>query len=143
MPLLVDALNVLGDEVEDNSDAWLDKLLGELTDLIRATEDQELREGGLAALEVIIVNKDKFVALGKRSFIMFIAFVAAGRKNDAANEYYRSTASAREIIDSILDDAVDLEKLYRDKEAVKEQALELALILLKGSRLLLPFLALI
>ena len=140
MSLLEAALDALGDQVEDNADDWFERLTDSLDNLINDTNSDELRIGGNAALQIVKDNQDKFVALGKKSFILFVAHVAADRHDDAAKEYYRNTASARDIINSILNDAVDLEILYREREELKKDALELAKLLLKGAKFLLPFL---
>lgn len=140
MSLLEKALDALGDQVDDKADDWFDKLVNKLDELIDNTENDELREGGKDALKIVKDNQDKFIGLGRKSFTLFVAHVAADRADDAAREYYRNTASPREIIESILDDAVDLEEVYRRKEELKKEALELAKLLLKGAKFLLPFL---
>lgn len=138
--LLEKALDALGVEAEDKSEEWLDRLTEKLSELIEETEDPELREEGRKAWQVVMLNRDKIVGLGKRSFILFVSHVAANRTNEAAKEYYRSKASAREIIDSILNDAIDLNKIRRDVEALKKEALDLATQILKGAKYLLPLL---
>jgi hypothetical protein len=138
--LLEKALDALGDQVDDKADDWFEKLIDGLDGLIDETENDELREGGKEALQVVKDNQDKFIGLGKRSFTLFVANVAAGRDDEAAKEYYRSSASPREIIDAILDDADDLEDVYRRMKELKKEALELAKLLLKGAKFLLPFL---
>lgn len=140
MSLLEKALDAISDQVDDKADDWLDKLIEKLDELIDGTDNAELRTGGKQALQIVKDNQGKLVGLGKKSFIMFMAHTAAGMSDEAAKEYYRSTASPREIIDAILNDAVDLEKLYREREELKKEALELAKTLLKGARFLLPFL---
>ena len=140
MSLLEKALDALGDQIDNKADDWFEKLVDKLDDLISSTENDELREGGKDALQVVKDNQDKFVGLGKKSFILFVAYVAANKTDDAAREYYRNTASARDIIDSILIDAIDLEKVYLQREEFKKEALELAKLLLKGAKFLLPFL---
>jgi hypothetical protein len=127
MSLLEKALEALGDQVDDKADDWFEKLTDQLDELVADASDDELREGGEKALEVL---KDT----------LFIAHVAAGNNTKASNEYYRSKASAREIIDSILDDALDVNKVRKQKEELQKEALELAKLLLKGAKFLLPFL---
>lgn len=138
--LLEKAFDALGAEADDKSEEWLNKLSEQLIELIEQTEDPELREEGRKAWQVVMLNKDKIIGLGKRSFILFVSHIAANRQNEAAKEYYRSKASAREIIDSILDDAFDLDKIRRDVEAVKQEALDVVTQILKGAKYLLPLL---
>ena len=140
MSLLAKALDAIGDQVDDKAEDWFDKLMGKLDELVDGADNDELRTGGKQALQVVKDNQDKLVGLGKRSFIMFVAHAAAGQSDEAAKEYYRNTASPRDIIEAILEDAVDLEQLYREREELKKEALELAKTLLKGARFLLPFL---
>lgn len=130
MPLLEDAFN---------SDQWFDKLIGRLDTVISETDDDELREGGKQALSFIKSNKSRFINLGQKSFTLFIAYVAAGNKVEATKEYLRGQASAEEIINSILDDAIDLEIIRQKNEELKAEALELVKLLIKGARYLLPF----
>lgn len=140
MSLLEKALEALGDQVDDKADDWFEKLTDQLDELVADASNDELREGGEKALEVLKDNQDKFVGLGKKSLTLFIAHVAAGNNTKASNEYYRNKASAREIIDSILDDALDVDKVRKQKEELLKEALELAKLLVKGAKFLLPFL---
>lgn len=139
MSLLEKALRALGDQLDDKADGWFEKLTDELDDLVASASDYELREGGEKALAVLKDNRGKFIGLGKKSLTLFISYVAVGNGAEAANEYYRNKASAREIIDSILEDALDVEKVRRQKEALKKEALELVKLLAKGAKFLLPF----
>ena len=138
--LLNEALDLLGDKLETKSDEWLDKLIEKLDELIRSTEDEELRDGGLKALDILKDHKDKLSFLGKRAFLLFITHAAARRDDEAAKEYYRAKASAREIIDSILDDAFDIERVRREKEDIFNEAFGLVKTIASGARFLLPFL---
>ena len=141
MSLLEQALASLEEnQTAGLAEEWLDHLIKKLDDLIKKTDDEDLRKGGAKALDVIIANKSKFIALGKKSFILFIAYVASNRNNDAAKEYYRTKASPQEIIDSILDDAIDLNEIRIKRDELIEEALGLAKMLATGARYLLPLL---
>ena len=140
MSLLAKALAALGDQAFDDTDGWFEKLLDKLGALVASSSNDDLREGGEKALEVLKNNQDKFIGLGCKSLTMFIANVAAGDDSEAAKEYYRSKASPQEIIDSILADALDIEKLRRQKEELIKEAIELAKLLAAGAKFLLPLL---
>lgn len=140
MSLLDNALKALNNQVDDKADDWFDKLVGKLDELIKDTSDAELKQGGKAAIEVLRKNQDKFVGLGRKSFTYFMAHAAAGKVGEATKEYYRQKASAREIIDSILDDALDLNRARKEAEALKKEAAELVKVIAQGARFLLPLL---
>jgi len=140
MSLLEQALELLGDQVDDKADGWFEKLVDELDDLVDDAKDDDLKDGGKKALTVLKDNQDKFVGLGRKSFTLFLAHVAAEKDDEAAKEYYRSKASAREIINSILDDAFDVDRVRKQKEKILAEALEVVKLIAKGAKFLLPLL---
>ena len=140
MSLLKQALELLGSKADDKADDWFDKLTNQLGELIEDISNDDLKNGGKEALKVLKDNEDKFKALGKKSLILFVANVAADNTDEATKEYYRSKASVKEIIDSILDDAIDIEKIRKQREELKKEALELCKLLLTGAKFLLPLL---
>ena len=140
MSLLEKALSALGDQADDKADGWFDDLVDGLDNLVAKSSNDDLKEGGEAALSLLRDNQDKFAGLGKKSLTLFISHVAAGNNVNAAKEYYRNKASATEIINSILDDAIDVEKVRRQKEDLLKEALELAKMLANGAKFLLPLL---
>jgi len=140
MSLLKKALEQLGD---GKVDGWFDSLITELDALVAGAQDKELREGGAKALNVLKENKDQFVSLGKKSFIMFLTYAAAERNDDAAKEFYRNSASANDIINGILDDAFDIDRARREKEEIIADAIEIAKLIAKGAKFLIPFILMI
>jgi hypothetical protein len=140
MSLLEQALNALGDHADDKASDWFDKLVAELDEQIDKAEDETLKEGGKAAVDVLKAHQGQIMGLGRKSLTLFVGHVAAGKTDEATKEYYRSKASAQEIIDSILDDAHEVNEARKEAEALKQEALDLVKSLAQGAKFLLPLL---
>ena len=138
MSLLETALDALGDAADSQAEGWFETLVDSLDVLVDGTSNEELKSGGKEALQVLRDNDAKFIGLGKKSLIMFIAHVAVGDTDKATKEWLRNKATASEIIDSILNDALEVEKVRKENEALIAEAIEVAKLLLKGARFLLP-----
>lgn len=134
------ALDLLGKQVDSHADDWFDDLVDKLGEMVEESSNDELKQGGKAALQVLEDNQDKFVGLGRKSLLLFVAHVAAGKTDAATKEYLRAKASAREIIDSILGDAIEIERARKKIEELKKEAVEVGKLLLTGAKFLLPLL---
>lgn len=140
MTLLEKALEAISDQVDDKVDDWVDKLVGELEELVDSVDDAELRAGSKEALEVLKTHQDQIADLGRKSLILFIGHVAAGNFHKATKEYYRTKADPDEIINGIIGDALEMERVRKEAEQLKKDALDLARSFGKSAIKLLPLL---
>ncbi len=134
------ALDSLGDQGDDHSPEWLDSLLEKMLDLSNALPDESIKKQNEEILQLVATHKQKFVKLGKKSFIMFINYLASGDEDKALKEFFPKEASAQDIIDGIVDDAINIEEKRLEEEQFKREVIEVIKVLAQGAKILLPLL---
>ena len=141
MPLFKQALDSLRGQYDDKGDEWFDSLTKELNKLIYKTEDEYLKKGAIEALKVVKSYKPSFLSLGYKGLTLFISHVARGDTHEAQMVFIKTEASADDLIDGMLKDAVTVAQEEIDSKKAKAQALEIARSIgAAGARFLLPLL---
>lgn len=124
--------------MDDTADGWFDRLTEELDQMVLSSDNDVVKTEGSKAVEILKNHKSKLLSMGKKSLTLFVSHVATGNLNSASDEYYRTKASADEIISGILSDAKELHKTHEEIKAMKAEALEIAKSLLSTAKTLLP-----
>jgi len=137
---LNEAKKKVSDELEGGK--WFDKLTDEIeSKLDNVTDDDDLRDGGKAALEALISHRDNVINLGLGSLVLFMTHIAVGDNDKAVLEYLRNQASVDELINGMLEDAAAVIQAKKKEEELKEAALEIIKdIGMAGIRYLIPIL---